>query len=206
MLTSNGARRFSQNYSAACFSYAPTMPSEWCQERYLAAYHFAAHAHGDQPYPGTDVSYIMHLSFVSMEVIATLERESGFDGDLAVQCALLHDTLEDTKTTFEELVETFGKAVANGVAALTKTNGLPKPDAMRASLRRIQELPREVWLVKLADRVTNLQPPPPDWDEEKIDRYRAQAHEILTSLGEASPYLAARLASKIAAYPNKPTQ
>ena len=43
-------------------------------------------------------------------------------------------------------------------------------------------------------------------DEEKIDRYRVQAREILASLGEASPYLAARLASKIAAYPNKPIQ
>jgi (p)ppGpp synthase/HD superfamily hydrolase len=182
------------------------MPSEWCQERYLAAYHFAARAHGIQRYPGTEISYIMHLSFVSMEVIAALERESGYDGDLAVQCALLHDTLEDTKTTFEALAENFGEAVANGVDALTKTDGLPKPEAMRDSLRRIQELSREVWLVKLADRVTNLQPPPPDWDEEKIDRYRVQAREILASLGEASPYLAARLASKIAAYPNKPIQ
>ena len=53
------------------------------QEAYLRAYHFAARAHGDQLYPGTQISYIMHLSFVSMEVLAALAVETHHDATLA---------------------------------------------------------------------------------------------------------------------------
>ncbi|NTV65521.1 MAG: bifunctional (p)ppGpp synthetase/guanosine-3',5'-bis(diphosphate) 3'-pyrophosphohydrolase, partial [Oscillochloris sp.] len=44
----------------------------WSQERYLAAYHFAARAHHGQIYPGTELPYSLHLAFVSMEVLAAL--------------------------------------------------------------------------------------------------------------------------------------
>ena len=64
------------------------MPSDWTPDIYIKAYRFAAIAHNGQLVPGTELPYIMHLSFVAMEVIATLNREKGFDGNLAVQCAL----------------------------------------------------------------------------------------------------------------------
>ena len=65
----------------------------WSQDQYIKAYQFAALAHWGQFVPGTDIAYIMHLSFVSMEVIAALRTEQGHDEDLAVQCALLHDVI-----------------------------------------------------------------------------------------------------------------
>jgi len=176
------------------------MSSPWSQERYLAAYHFAARAHQGQLYPGTQLSYLMHLSFVSMEVIAALQHEPGHDGDLAVQCALLHDVIEDTEQTFEQVLAQFGPAVAAGVQALTKDAALPKPRQLPDSLQRIRQQPGAVWLVKLADRIANLQEPPGFWQREKRIRYRRQAEAIHAALGEASPYLAARLAAKIAAY------
>ena len=43
-----------------------------------------------------------------------------FDLDFAVQVALLHDIIEDTATTYDELAEHFGSKVADGVLALTK--------------------------------------------------------------------------------------
>jgi (p)ppGpp synthase/HD superfamily hydrolase len=90
--------------------------------------------------------------------------------------------------------------VAAGVAALSKRKGLAKADAMRDSLARIRERPHAVWLVKLADRITNLQPPPKHWTAEKIANYRVEAELILRELGPASSYLGKRLAEKIASY------
>lgn len=177
------------------------MPTPWSQDAYLEAYRFAAEAHLGQRYPGTEISYLMHLSFVSMEVLAALAVEDHDDGDLALRCALLHDTVEDTERTREQLAERFGEAVAAGVSALTKDETLPKTERMADSLRRIREQPREVWLVKLADRISNLAPPPAHWDAAKIAAYREEAREILAALGEASPFLGARLSARIDAYP-----
>jgi len=170
------------------------------QESYLAAYHFAARAHGAQVYPGTEISYIMHLSFVSMEVLAALAAEPGHDGVLAVQCAVLHDVLEDTPTSAQDVEAMFGPRVLAGVQALTKAADVPKAAAMADSLRRIQAQPDEVWMVKLADRVSNLQEPPAYWTAPKCLAYQAEARLILDALAPASPYLAARLAQKIEAY------
>ena len=77
-------------------------PQNWSQESYIKAYKFAAIAHQNQKMPGSEIPYIMHLSFVSMELIAALSLETAVDGNLAIQCAILHDTIEDTDTTFEQ--------------------------------------------------------------------------------------------------------
>jgi (p)ppGpp synthase/HD superfamily hydrolase len=55
-------------------------------------------------------------------------------------------------------------------------------------------------MVKLADRITNLQPPPGYWDAEKIERYREEGRVILNELGKACVYLAERLDLKINKY------
>ncbi len=175
------------------------MPN-WSQEIYIKAYRFAAHAHQGQKVPGTEISYIMHLSFVSMEVIAALNVEQERNGNLAIQCALLHDTIEDTDTTFEQIEAEFGEAVANGVLALTKNNSLEKSLQMTDSLQRIKEQLPEISMVKLADRITNLQTPPYYWKQDKIVRYRAEAISIYEALKDASPFLASRLALKIESY------
>lgn len=191
------------------------MTSKWSQDLYIKAYSFAAATHWNsnikQLVPGTDIPYLMHFSLVAMEVIAALEEESGLDGNLAVQCALLHDTLEDTDTTHAELVQIFGLAVADGVLALTKdesvgtnlTRQQRKERRMADSLERIKMQPREIWMVKMADRITNLQPPPRLWAPEKINRYREEAIKIHRALKEGSCHLAARLQEKIDHYPGQ---
>jgi (p)ppGpp synthase/HD superfamily hydrolase len=175
------------------------MKLNWSQDNYIKAYKFAAHAHQGQLYPGTEISYIMHLSFVSMEILGTLSVEE-CNGDFALQCSILHDTIEDTGTTFEQLKSEFGLTVALGVRALTKNASLPKHEQMQDSLQRIKEQPREIWMVKLADRITNLQAPPPHWQQDKIIQYREEAIKIYETLKDASEFLAARLASKIENY------
>lgn len=172
----------------------------WSQDRYIAALRFAALAHGEQKVPGSEMSYVVHISQVAMEVIAALSVENVGDPDLAVQCALLHDVIEDTSTTDAQVEAAFGPAVAAGVQALSKDPALPKAEQMADSLRRIQGQPREVWMVKLADRISNLEPPPSYWTRERIAAYGQEAAQIRAVLGATSPYLSARLAARTAAY------
>ena len=178
----------------------------WSQEKYIRALKFAARAHDSQVLPGTNLPYVVHATMAMMEVIVAIEREKEVDGELAVQCALLHDVLEDTPVSFDDLAVAFGKDVAEGVLALTKNKDLPsKAERMRDSLTRIRRQPREIWMVKLADRITNLQPPPAHWSQEKISVYAKEALVILKALRKASPYLAKRLKGKLAAYEKETT-
>lgn len=171
------------------------------QEAWLGAWNFAAHAHRMQKLPGSELPYLVHLGAVSMEILVAHQQRAFERLSLAAQCALLHDTLEDTDTEEHELITKFGADVAAGVRALTKSATLPKADAMVDSLRRIRMQPMEIWAVKLADRITNLAPPPPHWTGEKITAYREEAQTILDALGDGHETLAARLAKRIAAYP-----
>lgn len=169
------------------------------QDVYQKAIVFAAQAHGSQLIPGNQLPYVVHLSNVAMEVLAVLGRES-FDVNFAVTCALLHDVIEDTKVSAKMVEDAFGAAVLGGVQALTKNSQLPKQEQMFDSLSRILQQPREVAMVKLADRITNLQPPPSYWSLTKRTAYYHEAGLILEKLAPASPYLAARLAQKREAY------
>jgi (p)ppGpp synthase/HD superfamily hydrolase len=176
------------------------MKEVWSQDGFLEAFKYAAEAHGDQKVPGSQLPYVVHVGLVAMEVIAALRAEPGRDESLAIQCALLHDVLEDTKTAPEDLERRFGSAVAAGVRALSKNDALDKSARMADSLRRICQQPRELWMVKLADRITNLQPPPAHWSKDKIARYLAEAEELDAELGVASPSLHARLQDKMRSY------
>lgn len=168
-------------------------------ERYERALHFAATAHRGQVIPGSDYPYVLHPATVAAELIAIAASEP-FDVDLAVTCALLHDTVEDTPVTQDELAQHFGDAVARGVAALSKSDALPKDERMADSLRRILEEPHEVAMVKLADRIVNLAEPPHYWSRDKRLAYQAEARVILAQLGAASRALATRLAARIERY------
>jgi len=113
---------------------------------------------------------------------------------------LLHDVLEDTPIHFESLAEEFGEEVTTGVLALTKRAELPKEDRMPDSLSRILRQPREIAIVKLADRIINMSHPPINWSGEKRRRYHAESQRILDTLGDASEYLADRLRKKMDEY------
>ncbi len=173
----------------------------WSQDLYLKAIRFAGEAHGDQKIPGTNLPYIIHLTSVSMEIMAAVCAGETENPDLAVQCALLHDTIEDAGKTYDEIELIFGGDAASGVLALTKNNRLDKNLRMRDSIERIKLQPREIWMVKLADRITNLQTPPNHWSSQKIQSYRIEAEYILDQLGSASSLLEERLRKKIEVYP-----
>lgn len=187
---------------------------EFSPDSYHRVLRFAAQAHGEQRLPGPPLPYVVHLAGVAMEVMAAAlapaaevpSDQPPFPLQLAASCALLHDTVEDTEVTLAAVEREFGPAVASIVSALSKDPRLPKEERMGDSLRRIAALPAELArtaaIVKLADRITNLQPPPAHWSSEKRAAYQAEARLILAQLGLLCrwPPLVQRLGEKIEAY------
>ena len=172
------------------------------QELYQKAMRFAGEKHAKQTVPGSKANYLLHISNVTMEVLLAYQEQPDFNLNFAVQLAILHDTIEDTDTTVEELSSLFGSEVASGVLALTKNDALPeKASKMQDSLNRILQEPKEVALVKLADRITNMQAPPQHWPSTKVKAYHKEAQHIAQCLKASHQFLYQRLISKIEAYP-----
>ena len=135
-----------------------------------------------------------------MEILIAGSNTPNFNTAFAVQVALLHDTIEDTATDFQELKNKFSLEIAKAVSALSKNEALPKDQQMQDSLNKIKDMPAEVWAVKLADRITNLQAPPSHWDNAKKIKYHKEAYSILEALGSGNAFLASRLSAKIKEY------
>lgn len=149
---------------------------------------------------GEHIEYINHIASVVFEIMHAAAQTTQFDSALAIQCALLHDTLEDTSFSEEALARTYGNAVLQGVLALTKNTSLEKAQQMTDSLERIKKQPKEVWAVKLADRICNLYAPPYYWDAAKKAAYLEEAQVIYDHLKDGNDYLAKRLLAKMEAY------
>jgi (p)ppGpp synthase/HD superfamily hydrolase len=167
----------------------------WDPDLFHATLHFAAAAHEGQFVSGQNYSYIVHLIGVCMEALRAAAIEPA-DSNFIMQCSLLHDTLEDTPLTVGILSDRFGQQVAEGVLALTRQTGETTPEY----LKKIVMQKKEIWMVKLADRIWNMNNPPEHWDNEKRKEYQNEAKVILNTLKSGSPYLAARLTDKIYAY------
>ena len=172
------------------------------QEKYLKALNFAAKAHGEQKTPNA-VPYLTHLTAVVMEVLhacieSKLEQEKI---DKAITVAFLHDTIEDTDITYDDIYDEFGIDIAEAVEALTKDKTLEtKKLQMEDSINKLLAQGYEIQMIKLADRITNMQKPPESWDSEKIFNYHKEAKFILSCLKNSNAYLSKRLEEKISNY------
>jgi (p)ppGpp synthase/HD superfamily hydrolase len=179
--------------------------TKWSIDTLQDVWHLATRMHDGQKYGGAadgeQIEYINHIGSVTFEILAALSHDDNLNADLAIKCALLHDTIEDTDLSYEKILQAFGSEVANGVLALTKDGTVEgKREKMMDSLSRIRKCPKEVWAVKMADRITNLYAPPFYWTDDKKREYMDEARLIHQELHEASKYLADRLARKIDNY------
>jgi (p)ppGpp synthase/HD superfamily hydrolase len=169
------------------------------QDSYNEAWLFAAGAHAGQTLTASTLPYAVHLAMVANEVMAA-DREAPIQR-LAetVQIALLHDVLEDTAVPFEELQTRFGEFVAEGAQRLSKmVNGEKLP--FDIYLERLATGAPQYAIVKLCDRITNLQPPPSTWARSRIADYDVESQRILAALGHAHEPSAERLRAKIDHY------
>jgi (p)ppGpp synthase/HD superfamily hydrolase len=150
------------------------------------AYEFANACHGDQLRPTGD-PYERHL----LEAVEVLAEGAGIlDRDLLV-AALLHDVVEDTACTLERVRDRFGPGVAELVDWVTKTDppdGGDKEAARLDYLRRLAAAPREAVLVKLADRLSNVQRLDRHPRPEKRRSYYQETVEWILPLAAGVPF------------------
>lgn len=112
---------------------------------------FATRCHQGQLRKDGRTPYIAHPYRVAMAVRDVFEC----DDQVAICCALLHDTIEDTATDFDDIARRFGEDVAVCVAAMTKNMLLPEAQREPEYDARLAAAPWQARLVKLADVYDN---------------------------------------------------
>lgn len=182
-----------------------SMNNKWTIDTVQAAWMLATKIHEGQHYGGSNegehIAYINHIGSVVFEVMTAITQSVDMDSDLALQCAMLHDSIEDTSLGYDDILQQFGKDVADGVLALTKSKTIEgKREKMLDSLTRIKQQPTEIWAIKMADRICNLYAPPYYWTTAKKIEYLEEAQLIHRELQAANQYLANRLMAKIIEY------
>jgi GTP diphosphokinase / guanosine-3',5'-bis(diphosphate) 3'-diphosphatase len=149
----------------------------------LRAAAFAAERHRNQRRKDEKASpYINHPL-----ALADLLANEAQEGDpVVLASALLHDTVEDTGTTFGELEQSFGDRVTAIVRELTDDKSLPKTERKRLQIEHAAQLSRPAKLVKLADKVCNLRDisasPPADWSVERKRDYFEWAKTVVDGM------------------------
>lgn len=151
---------------------------------------FAANKHRDQRRKDAAASpYINH----PLALADVLANEGGVD-DVEVLCAaLLHDTIEDTQTTPDELRREFGDRVANIVLEVTDDKSLPKAERKRLQIVHAGHASFEARLVKLADKICNLRDilasPPANWPLDRKQQYFDWARQVVDQVRGTHPVL-----------------
>lgn len=144
---------------------------------------FAAHKHKDQRRRDVDASpYINHP--ISLAAILCTEAHVA---DVETLCgALLHDTVEDTETTAEELEQIFGESICAIVMEVTDDKSLTKAERKKAQIEHAAHISEKSKLVKLADKISNLRDvlnnPPPDWSLERRQQYFDWAKRVIDQI------------------------
>ena len=156
------------------------------------AYHFAAARHVHQRRKGEAAEpYMNHLTEVG-ELVAKATR--GSDPEVII-AAVLHDTVEDTDATLEDLNAQFGERVASLVAEVTDDKSLPKQARKDLQIEHAAQASRGAQIIKLADKTSNLRSlatsPPKDWSKERISDYVNWAGRVVNACRGADRDLAA---------------
>lgn len=129
--------------------------------------------------------------------VAKYLTDEGITNIDVVRAALLHDTLEDTETTYDELVEKFGVEVANIVKEVTDDKSLSKVERKKLQIVNAPRKSHEAKLVKLADKLDNLtdllESPPKDWDQERVRGYFIWAYKVIEGLKGTNSHLEEKL-------------
>lgn len=149
----------------------------------LDAASFAADKHRLQRRKDADASpYINH----PLALADILAREGGVEDAKVIAAALLHDTVEDTETSIEELEVRFGKRIASMVAEVTDDKSLSKEERKQLQITKSASKSPGAKLVKLADKIANLRDlasaPPADWSDERRTQYFEWARQVVSGL------------------------
>jgi len=151
--------------------------------QFVTALTFSAGKHRDQRRKDVEASpYINH----PIALVDVLVNEGGVLNWDVLCAALLHDTIEDTQTTAEELTKLFGEKVASIVLEVTDDKALPKAERKLQQVAHAPHSSHEAKLVKLADKICNLRDiltnPPSGWDLPRKQEYFAWSYAVVAGV------------------------
>ena len=147
----------------------------------LAALKFAAHKHSRQRRKDLEATpYINH----PIEVAEVLSRIGGITDLPTLQAAILHDTIEDTGTSPQELQHYFGQEVCLLVQEVTDNKSLPKQERKRLQVEHARNLSAAAKLIKIADKICNVSEitatQPAEWPLQRKLEYLDWAERVVS--------------------------
>lgn len=155
----------------------------------LDALQFAAEVHKFQRRNGYDpLPYINHL----IKVTRIVHTVAGYSDPIILSAAALHDVIEDSEITEDDLARRFGPAVAAIVAALTDDMSLPYEIRRQKQLEGVVSLPSEAKVIRIADKGANIEDIvsyPLEWDHERKKDYIRGAQAIVNRIRGVCPPL-----------------
>jgi (p)ppGpp synthase/HD superfamily hydrolase len=151
-----------------------------------AACKFAAEKHRTQVRKNVrNTPYFSHPAHAAL-----LVQQAGVTDRNVIVACLLHDTVEDTNTTYQELVDNFGPKIADIVMECTDDKSLQKVERKKLQIIHVKTASTEAKLVKLADKYSNLSDlltnPPTTWSKEVIDGYWNWAYAVVNQMRGAN--------------------
>lgn len=167
--------------------------------RLLDAASFAADKHRDQRRKDVDATpYINH----PLEV-ARILTDAGVENVDVLMAGILHDTIEDTDTTAEELTERFGKRICGLVLEVTDDKKLDKLERKRLQVVKAATKSDDAKMIKIADKIANLRDlkaSPPSWSEARVGAYVHFAELVAGGCAGVNATLDAMFAAERAAF------
>ncbi|MGI8641496.1 MAG: HD domain-containing protein [Pyrinomonadaceae bacterium] len=156
----------------------------------LQAASFAAKKHIAQKRKGNDAAPYINHPLEVINLLANVGKVEDYDVLIA---AVLHDTIEDTETTKEEITELFGSEVCGMVVEVTDDKSLPKAERKQKQIEHAPHLSHGAKLIKLGDKISNIRDvmenPPDGWSDERRLEYIIWGEEVITGLRGANENL-----------------
>ena len=153
----------------------------------LQAISFAAKKHATQKRKGANGEpYVNHVIEVA-NTLASIGKIEDYDVLIA---AVLHDTIEDTGTTKEEITKLFGAAVGDYVMEVTDDKSLPKATRKQLQIEHAPHLSNGAKFIKLGDKISNIRDvsenPPDGWSNERRREYIQWGENVIAGLRGAN--------------------
>lgn len=164
----------------------------------LSALAFAARQHAGQRRKGADdAPYVNHVIDVAHRL-----AQAGVADRATLLAAVLHDTVEDTDATPDEIADLFGADVAAIVDEVTDDKSLPKDERKRLQVEHAPHMSDPARRLKMADKASNVHDvgahPPAGWSHERLMAYLDWAVDVVDGCRSASPALAAAFDAELA--------
>ena len=153
----------------------------------LKAARFAAYKHRNQRRKDEErTPYINH----PISVANIISEIGNVEDPEVLAAALLHDTIEDTDTKPEELIDNFGERVCNLVQEVTDDKTLPKLERKQRQIDHAKEISEGAALIKLGDKISNVtditDTPPTDWDSNRRLDYFEWAEKVINNCSKVN--------------------